>query len=568
MPDPFSAPTISAITEDPTTYPMTMPSDPPSVKRQLEAMANDGDNLDLKRNDNAYHVIASIVADRIEYETQHGKDAEADEVMNSLLPFSLQVSFAEATEFRMGALPAQADIMGESSVDALVRKCKGFQPAAQPQPAVAPAEIQQATPAPVPLMYMQSYPAPAPAAIIPTNATGYYQPPKSLMTNEAAPVSPTKTADERSVATRDTRITEAHAANIQSKARQQLIAEIEESKRLMESATTDEAALFWKKHLDVLYASMERLTAGNNNNNGSVDQQTNNRKEEIPAASNNDNAPQDPPNNANAAKSDFAAGPGKKVWVIAPANLPGGYRFEAQLDDRKFLATVPPGGVVKGQTFLTEYRDLDRIVMSVPVGKWRDGICDCFAAGICHPMLLTTFICPLLSLGQIMTRSRLTWTGSSGPLVETRMTYTSMWIILLSYVALNIVFIALPLTKENPFMTEDDEIDWMEVGPILGINVCFMLYSLCTITRARTSIKDKYAIPNGVCGDVEDCCCAMLCQPCAICQMGRHTADFDTFRGVCCSSTGLSAKVECPDGPAETMALYGDGMGSKQQQLV
>jgi len=121
MPDPFSAPTISAITEDPTMYNnMGMPSDPPSVKRQLEAMANDGDNLDLKRNDNAYHVIASIVADRIEYEAQHGKDAEADEVMNSLLPHSLQVSFAEATAFRLRALPAQADIMGESSVDALM----------------------------------------------------------------------------------------------------------------------------------------------------------------------------------------------------------------------------------------------------------------------------------------------------------------------------------------------------------------------------------------------------------------------------------------------------------------
>ena len=33
------------------------------------------------------------------------------------------------------------------------------------------------------------------------------------------------------------------------------------------------------------------------------------------------------------------------VDVVAPADLPGGYMFEAEIDNKRFLATVPEGGV-------------------------------------------------------------------------------------------------------------------------------------------------------------------------------------------------------------------------------
>ena len=321
------------------------------------------------------------------------------------------------------------------------------------------------------------------------------------------------------------------------------LAEIEESKRLMDSATTEEAAHFWSKHLDVLYASLSRLQGSD---------------QAKPKLQSPDRL--GPPTNS-------TTGPAKKVWVIAPANLPGGYRFEAQLDDRKFLATVPPGGVVKGQTFLTEYRDLDKVVMSVPVGKWRDGICGCFNAGVCHPFFLTTLFCPLIALGQVMTRNRLTWAGGSGPLVETRMTFTSMWIIIFSFLVLNTVLISLQLTKDSPFVdAKTGELDWLQVGPLVGINLCFGVYSFVATCRTRAAIKNKFMIPDGKCGDLDDLCVSIVCQPCTICQMGRHTADYSMFRATCCSSTGLPAKVECPDGPIdENIDMYG---GDKVQRLV
>lgn len=68
--------------------------------------------------------------------------------------------------------------------------------------------------------------------------------------------------------------------------------------------------------------------------------------------------------------------------------------FEAQLGQKKFLATVPPGGVTKGQRFVSTMRELETIEIPVPLGAWRDDGCECFAHGICHPLFLNTIFFP------------------------------------------------------------------------------------------------------------------------------------------------------------------------------
>jgi hypothetical protein len=89
-------------------------------------------------------------------------------------------------------------------------------------------------------------------------------------------------------------------------------------------------------------------------------------------------------------------GPMGTVDVVAPATLPGGYKFEAEVDGHRFLATVPQGGVEQGETFSCEMRDLDTLyVEEIPVGGWRDRLCDCFTHGVCHPVIWTSFFCPL-----------------------------------------------------------------------------------------------------------------------------------------------------------------------------
>jgi hypothetical protein len=80
--------------------------------------------------------------------------------------------------------------------------------------------------------------------------------------------------------------------------------------------------------------------------------------------------------------------------VVAPSDLPGGYRFEAQLGAEKFLATVPPGGVARGQQFVSAMRELENIQISVPLGSWRDNATECFNGGIFHPLFCNTLFFP------------------------------------------------------------------------------------------------------------------------------------------------------------------------------
>ena len=80
--------------------------------------------------------------------------------------------------------------------------------------------------------------------------------------------------------------------------------------------------------------------------------------------------------------------------VVAPSDLPGGYIFEAQLSDRKFLATVPPEGVTKGQRFISTMRELKVIEIPVRSGAWKDETCDCLSHGVFHPLLLNAIFFP------------------------------------------------------------------------------------------------------------------------------------------------------------------------------
>jgi hypothetical protein len=83
------------------------------------------------------------------------------------------------------------------------------------------------------------------------------------------------------------------------------------------------------------------------------------------------------------------------VDVVAPADLPGGYHFEAEIEGKRFLATVPQGGVQQGETFTCYMRDLDSVAIDIPVGYWRDNLSSFCDFGCCHPVILNSLFCPL-----------------------------------------------------------------------------------------------------------------------------------------------------------------------------
>lgn len=85
----------------------------------------------------------------------------------------------------------------------------------------------------------------------------------------------------------------------------------------------------------------------------------------------------------------------RMVDVIAPADLPGGYHFEAEIEGQRFLATVPAGGVQQGETFTCYMRELNSVAIDIPVGYWKDNLCHMCMHGLCHPTLWHGLFCPL-----------------------------------------------------------------------------------------------------------------------------------------------------------------------------
>ena len=77
---------------------------------------------------------------------------------------------------------------------------------------------------------------------------------------------------------------------------------------------------------------------------------------------------------------------------------------------------------------------------------------------------------------------------------------------------------------------------------ILDLGALLFFYSLTIKTRA--AVRNMYNIPESRCAGCEDVAVSLCCTSCAISQMGRHTADYDTFRGSCCTDTGLPGHIE------------------------
>jgi len=71
-----------------------------------------------------------------------------------------------------------------------------------------------------------------------------------------------------------------------------------------------------------------------------------------------------------------------------------------------------------------------------------------------------------------------------------------------------------------------------------------LFFCVNLIIRTRLSIRKAYEIPEENLEGCEDLLVSIWCSCCVIGQMMRHTADYDTFRAVWFSETGLPSHIE------------------------
>merc|ERR1711957_964781 len=89
------------------------------------------------------------------------------------------------------------------------------------------------------------------------------------------------------------------------------------------------------------------------------------------------------------------------------------------------------------------------------------------------------------------------------------------------------------------FVSEEETFDddWSLLHTWLGF--FFAVFSIILVTKVRKHLRNKYGIPETRCAGCEDFCCSLWCNCCTVAQLARHTADYSTYAGLCCSETGI-----------------------------
>jgi len=135
-------------------------------------------------------------------------------------------------------------------------------------------------------------------------------------------------------------------------------------------------------------------------------------------------------------------------------------------------------------------------------------------------------------MAQVISRAQLTWLGEPGPLFSTRKAFTVVCVLVGAY-----FFYSCALSLASMPYTPSTTPPLLTILKFLGIFL-FTAYSVFSLCRTRETIRARYRIPETVCVGCEDLCCAVWCSCCTTAQLLRHTGEYETHPGACCTKTG------------------------------
>ena len=184
-------------------------------------------------------------------------------------------------------------------------------------------------------------------------------------------------------------------------------------------------------------------------------------------------------------------------------------------------------------------RELDSVAIDIPVGYWKDGVCDILANGCCHPVVWHSLFCPLVALGQIQQRISLDFLGRPR-FGDDGMSNRALVFVVLGFWALTNLGL---FAACNLKWFHGIELSNADVSAIALINIAMYGFVVFVAQSTRSSLREKFMIREERCFDLEDLFCATVCLPCTVGQMARHTANYDAYEAVCCSKTGLPKGV-------------------------
>jgi Cys-rich protein (TIGR01571 family) len=160
---------------------------------------------------------------------------------------------------------------------------------------------------------------------------------------------------------------------------------------------------------------------------------------------------------------------------------------------------------------------LGRVVVggTIPVGNWRDGLCDCFRLGTFHPHVWMAWCCLPIALGQVMTRLNLDWFGNS--MEQHPSSYPAFKFLLFSCIIWLCLDTALQLMAPTySLQGATDSSNYVISAIRQGIAMAYGLFILILMIRVRSLVRSKYAISEQICTGCDDCCTSFWCHCCVV----------------------------------------------------
>jgi Cys-rich protein (TIGR01571 family) len=209
------------------------------------------------------------------------------------------------------------------------------------------------------------------------------------------------------------------------------------------------------------------------------------------------------------------------VEIIAPESMPEGYKFSTEYNGVVFHAIVPAGGVKKDQSFKVPFNPHTPI----SVGRWKDDIFACTRYGIFHPSFVYACCCPLVLLGQVMTRLKLNWMGDEAPMEEWTKTFRNLIYVTIIFAVLSTILAPTDPSKDSSALGN-------------FVNFIYTIYSIMTMMKVQRLVRARNNIPEEI--PYEDCLASTFCGCCTVSQLARQTANYDIEEGDFFSPNGLT----------------------------
>ena len=164
-------------------------------------------------------------------------------------------------------------------------------------------------------------------------------------------------------------------------------------------------------------------------------------------------------------------------------------------------------------------------------------MCSCLKYGCFHPSFLHAVCCPLILMGQVMTRMKLNIWALPGTLAEVKNTFKYCCFLWIGFIIFQSIF-APPPPKVDTYGNLVVDSSPSFLYSLAGFLI--FAYSLIIMVRTRRAVREQYTIPDDTtCGVSNDLCCSFWFPCCNLSLLARQTADYENDRAMCCTETGL-----------------------------